>query len=93
MNRKKFSTSIQDYEQYMIVTFLNLFFVFLSMYMYWYFRIAYLMYIPTIIFMFEIRKNIEKTRNVYLYSILTFGTILCLTIKYLVQIYFIYGGF
>ena len=89
--RKELKTKIKKYDEYLFMSIFTSFFTLISVYMYFFFRFALYFYFPVFIFATLIinktnKKNIKKfLKLAILFSI-------SLTLRYLIIVYFKYGG-
>lgn len=93
IKRKSMSKIINNYDKYMILSVFTSITYVLSSYMYWMYRFG--LYCMFFVFMFfgEILKRIENHKEKVIYILAVYGITAFLTIRYLSQMFFIYGGF
>lgn len=93
IKRKKISKTINNYDKYMILSVFTSITYILSSYMYWMYRFG--LYSMFFVFMFfgEILRKIDNNKEKTIYILVVYGITAFLTIRYLSQMFFIYGGF
>lgn len=93
IKRKKISKTINNYDKYLILSVFTSITYILSSYMYWMYRFG--LYSMFFVFMFfgEILRKIDSNKEKTIYILAVYGITAFLTIRYLSQMFFIYGGF
>ena len=90
--RKKLKATILNYDAHLIAaTFTSLTYI-LSLYMYWMWRFGSFFYFPTIVFMIKLFPHPIKNKYTQFYYWIILISFFILSIRTLLQYYFIYGG-
>ncbi len=91
--RKELSTKIDNNYYYLMLCTFNSVCIILSMYMHWMFRLGLYAMIPGFIFGAKIIGQTKDKRSAFYYKYAIISLSLFVNLRYLAQIYFIYGGF
>ena len=90
--KKRFSSLISCYDDYLTICLISSASILLSGYMYWMWRFAVYGYFPMFIFSALISRKMRKGERLF-FSLILCGSFVIITIRYLYQVYFIRGGF
>lgn len=87
-----YSKKIKHYNQYLVLCIIASASILMSFYMYWFFRISYLMLLPIYFFGIKLYHCLTDQKEKILYFLVTFVLLGGLTIKYIVQMFVNFGG-
>lgn len=90
--RNRLMNVIKCYDEYLVLSGIVAFTFVCSFYQYWMFRFGYFMFLPVFNFQFNMLKEFKKERKGLVLFLLSFGVMLALTVRYMFQMYFMYGG-
>ena len=93
LKRKELSKDIKNYDKYMVLSIFTSLTYILSAYMYWTYRFGLFCMFFVFMFFGKIIKIIKNRKEKQIYLIVVYGGTGFLTIRYLSQMFFIYGGF
>ena len=93
LRRKSLRQKINNYDNFLIMTWFTSIMTLLSAQMYWFWRIAAIGYIPTYVLMSLIYKYDSKRRSVSIVLYSSIALLFAFTFRYLFQVYFNRGGF
>ncbi len=93
LKRKQLKDKTGNYDEFVTISVFTSVASILSGYMYWMSRFGTYCYFPLYLFASELRKVDDNIRDAkWFWSLLVLSTFL-LTLRYLIQIFFLYGGF
>ena len=90
--RKRLIKVIKCYDEYLVLSGVVAFTFVCSFYQYWIFRFGYFMFLPVFNFQFNMLKEFKREKKGIVLFVLSFGVMLALTVRYMFQMYFMYGG-
>lgn len=91
--RKKMSRILEDYNKYMIVSFLASGIIIYSYFNYWFYRFIAVFYIPIFIYYVMVEKNMSYETNKWLSRFIVYGFTFLVTIRKIIIMFINYGGF
>ena len=92
IKRKNLKEKIKNYDKYLLISTFASLVTILSSYMYWMYRFAAYCYFPTFIFASLIYKSMDSNKNKSTFKFILCFTFFIVTLRLLIQYYFIYGG-
>lgn len=93
VKRKELQNTITNYNKYMILSCFVSFTYLLTAYMYWMYRFGLYGMFFVCIFFGKILKNLRNKKERLIHGFIVYGFTIILTLRYLYQMFFNYGGF
>ncbi len=91
--RTKLVDKVRNYDNYLFLSGMLSFSYLATVYNSWVYRLSYYFFLPTGVFYVILLKNIENHRNKILFILATIGTSALITLRFVMLMYFNYGGF
>lgn len=93
IKRKQLVQKIENYDNYLFLAGILTIIYLATIYNAWVYRLSYFFYLPMGVFYTHLSNNIEEPKNKVCFNIVTIGLAALLTMRFVVLMYWNYGGF
>lgn len=93
LNRNQLKDKIEHYDTYLLLSGITSFIYVITIYNSWMYRLAYYLYFTVSVFFVQMLRHMENRGNKVLLATAVYGVMATFTLRYIVMIFFRYGGF
>ena len=93
LKRSSLRSKIENYDNYLFLSGFMSFIYLASLYNSWVIRLSYLVMFPVSVFFVKLMRNLKIQNNYFLISLSVYGISALLTIRFLILMFYNYGGF